>query len=78
MPSLRHDTMVDLFRHTPALARELLISAVPLPPWSRVELRSASVVELKPAERHADLMLEPNAGPLVVLEVQGRIDAEKR
>lgn len=77
MPSFPHEILVDLFRRDPTLVRELLPPELPLPAWTRVDTPSERINELQPSERHADLVLEPDQGPILILEVQRGMDPEK-
>jgi hypothetical protein len=80
MPSVNHEAILELFRRRPMLARELL--DVRLPP--HVQLGDTTLSEVVPTERKADLVLLFSTTPkraatcAVVVEVQLRIDREKR
>ena len=83
MPSALHEAIIELFRHRPVLAAELLQEtlSVVLPTFTEARIESAAFADLKPPEYHADLVVllaadEPVLG--IVLEVQLRIDAQKR
>src|SRR5687767_1734086 len=83
MPSALHEAIVELFRHRPVLAAELLREtlAVPLPAFESARIESATFTDLTPPEYHADLvvLLAADAPVLgIVVEVQLRIDGQKR
>ena len=83
MPSVLHEAIVELFRHRPVLAAELLREtlSVPLPPFSAARIEAATFADLAPPEYRADLvvLLSADAPVLgIVVEVQLRIDAQKR
>lgn len=84
MPSLTHESVVDLLRECPWLAltlwRDLL--GQPVPEGARVEDASAAISEIRPAEYRADQALRvlDGAGRLfgaLIVEVQLRIDPDK-
>lgn len=83
MASWDHEGIIELFRNAPELVAQLLERslAVPVPRFSDVQLESASMAELQPAEIHADLVVVFREGPKpllgVVIEVQLREDPEK-
>src|SRR5688500_15941959 len=83
MPSALHEAIVELFRHRPVLAAELLREtlSVPLPAFSAARIEAATFADLAPAEYRADLvvLLSADAPVLgIVVEVQLRIDGQKR
>lgn len=89
MPSYLHETFVELFRHRPALAAELLTDPfkLDLPRWRHARLDSGELPELSPTQRHADAVVvlsdadRPDGNrpaAAVVIEVQLRPDARKR
>jgi hypothetical protein len=89
MPSYLHETFVELFRHRPALAAELLTEPfkLDLPRWRHARLDSGELSELSPTQRHADAVVvlsgadqpEPSKpAAAVVIEVQLRPDDRKR
>ncbi len=85
MPSLRHETIVELFRHRPELAVTALsgLLGIALPPHERVRLEPAEHVELEPTEYRADnvvVLTEPGGVDVaaVVVEVQLGRDRHKR
>lgn len=81
MPSNTHEALIQMFRHRPVLAAELLATAfgVELPAFERVQLGSG---ELTPIEHRADAVVELRDGKritlAVVVEVQLRRDPVKR
>jgi hypothetical protein len=84
VPSLRHESLLALFRNRPALAAELLEQGLglTLPAHDDLRLESAELGEVAPVPYHADLVLQLwSRGTLVlgiVVEVQLRPDAGKR
>lgn len=83
MPSQLHEVLLTLFRNRPALAAELLRSALDqeLPAFAEASIDSENLTEVQPAEYRADLVvrLDPETPALgIVLEVQLRRDARKR
>ncbi len=90
MPSLLHESLIDLFRHRPSLAAELLrdVLHAPVPAFEAVRMVEGNLGDLLPIEFRADLVLllegaRPAAGerPLngsVIVEVQLTPDPEKR
>jgi hypothetical protein len=83
---LLHEGLLDLFRHRPTLAPELLRERLcaPLPLFDRVRVGDANLTDLVPTEFRADLVLllegEADGVPLgaLVVEVQLRPDPDKR
>jgi hypothetical protein len=83
MPSVVHEALILLFRNRPALAAELVrdVLHVELPEFKEARISSADLTEMRPAEYHADLVVELlDDGPVgaVVLEVQRAVDERKR
>ncbi len=83
MPSLQHEALIYLFRNRPALAPELLRGAlrVKLPFHTEVEIDSADLGEVQPAEYRADLVVLLKDGvPVfgIVVEAQLQADPRKR
>jgi hypothetical protein len=84
MPSMAHETLVDLFKNRPSLGAELLSEAlgVALPTYTEARLVSIDLTEIRPAEYRADIvvLLLDGAAPVSVLiiEVQLGIDPRKR
>jgi hypothetical protein len=83
VPSQLHEALVFLFRSKPALAPELLSTAlhVGLPQYTEVRVDSAELTDVQPAEYRADVVvllraLEPVLG--IVIEVQLSRDERKR
>lgn len=84
MPSPLHEALIELFRHRPSLAGELLQEplGLTLPDWHKARLDSGELPDLRPTEFRADAVvtLSNGDGPVatVVIEVQLRWDARKR
>src|SRR5436305_1083171 len=84
MPSMDHETLVDLFKNRPSLAAELLGEAlgVSLPSYTEARLASTDLTEIQPAEYRADLVVVhldrdiPVRG--IIVEVQLAADPRKR
>jgi hypothetical protein len=83
MPSMLHETLLQLFRNRPELAPELLREAlhVTLPPYSEARIESADLTDVQPTEYRADLVVllyenQPVLG--IVVEVQLAQDSRKR
>jgi hypothetical protein len=60
MPSLIHDGLVELFQNRADLAVGLLrdVLHVPLPAYKEARIASADLTDIKPAARHADLVIQ--------------------
>lgn len=84
MPSITHESLVDLFRECPALAPELLRQAgTDLPAGTTPRVTSAELVDLDPAEYRADVVVrldaaDDQADEAIIVEVQLERDAKKR
>lgn len=83
MPSFKHQGLIELFRHRPELAAELLrdVLGVDLPAYAEARVESADLTDMKPAERQADLVvLLASSKPVlgIVVEVQLKPDPDKR
>jgi flagellar biosynthesis/type III secretory pathway protein FliH len=84
MPSMAHETLVDLFKNRPSLGAELLSEAlfVKLPSYSEARLLSIDLSQIRPAEYRADvvvLLLDGDVPVAVlIIEVQLGIDLRKR
>jgi hypothetical protein len=84
MPSMAHETLVDLFKNRPALGAELLAEAlsIPLPSYSEARLLSIDLSQIRPAEYRADLvvlLLDADVPvSVLIIEVQLGIDLRKR
>lgn len=83
MPSLDHETLLNLFQNNPALAPELLREALhaQIPDYTDVCINSADLTDIQPAEYRADLVIilakkKPVLG--IVFEVQISPDKHKR
>jgi len=83
MASWDHEGIIELFRSDPRLAAELLREplGLELPAFSEARVEPSTMVELKPAEIHADLVVVLRAGSRPVLsiaiEVQRKEDPDK-
>lgn len=81
MPSNPHEALIQMFRHRPTLAPELLTASfgVDVPSYDRIQLGSG---ELTPIEHRADAVVELRSGDTVALavivEVQLGYDHRKR
>jgi hypothetical protein len=84
MPSMAHESLVDLFKSRPSLAAEILAEAmgVSLPPYTDARLASTDLTEIQPAEYRADVVVVLLEGDLpvrvIVVEVQLAADPGKR
>ncbi|MGQ0779348.1 MAG: hypothetical protein ACT4NY_33865, partial [Pseudonocardiales bacterium] len=85
MPSLLHETLVEMFRHRPSLAVELLagVLGVDVPGYERVRVDPGECTDLTPTEYRADtvvVLLSAAGRPVlaVVVEVQLGRDGDKR
>ncbi|MFE3455440.1 hypothetical protein ACFXJ8_41655 [Nonomuraea sp. NPDC059194] len=83
MPSMPHETVIDLFRNRPTLAATLIHGQGMTPArYDEVRVESENLVDCKPTEYRADAVIvhraenKPVLG--VVLEVQIRPDDDKR
>ena len=83
MASWDHEGIIELFRHDPRLAADLLRGplGIPLPAFSEARVEPSTMADLKPAQVHADLVVVLNEGarPMlgVIVEVQRKEDPEK-
>jgi hypothetical protein len=59
MPSMAHDSLVDLFKNRPSLGAELLSEAlgVALPSYTEARLVSIDLTKVRPAEYRAVVVL---------------------
>jgi len=83
MPSFEHEGLIELFRHRPELAAELLrdVLHIELPMYSQARVESADLTDIKPAERRADLvvlLVDGKAVLGIVVEVQLSFDPDKQ
>lgn len=83
MPSPCHEGLLELFRHSPELALNLLRDKVcgAMPQYTDVRIESADLSEVQPAEYRADLVVSlSNGAPVlgIIVEVQLSIDGGKR
>jgi len=69
MPSSLHETLVEMFRHRPSLAVELLVGALgmDLPAHERARVEAGEFTDVAPTEYRADAV--------VVLTAASRVDA---
>ncbi|WP_068052317.1 hypothetical protein [Nocardia xishanensis] len=83
MPTVLHEVMIDLFRHRPRLAAELLgyVSDDPLPEFDNVRLDCGDFPDIDPTEYRADavVVLTSGTSPVlaVIIEVQLKPDPDK-
>ncbi|GAA5068768.1 hypothetical protein [Nocardia callitridis] len=87
MPSVQHETMIDLFRQRPELAAELLALVPdrldsPLPEYTHARMDSGDFPDITPTEYRADavVVLTSEASTpdtAVIIEVQLRHDKDK-
>lgn len=83
MASHLHETLLEMFRHRPALAAELLGAqcGASVPAYDEVALGATEVSELRPAEHRADAVVVLRDGSVavfaVIVEVQLRRDDDK-
>ena len=84
MPSLAHDSLVDLFKHRISFAAEALTEFLnlSLPPYTEARLASNDLTEIQPAEYRADVVIVLLKGDLpvrvIIVEVQLAPDPDKR
>ena len=84
MPSMAHETLVDLFKNRPSLGAELLSEAlgVTLPSYTEARLISIDLTQIQPAEYRADVVVLLLDGDVpvsvLIIEVQLGIDPRKR
>jgi hypothetical protein len=84
VPSTPHETYVEMFRHRPELAVDLLVDAlgVTVPAHESVRLDSADLSELVPTEFRVDAVVVLTAGEepvlALVIEIQLRRDLDRR
>ncbi len=84
MPTVFHETLIDMFRERPTLAAEVLVDAFDarVPAFTRAVLSSGDLTDVAPTEYRADLVvtLAGRRGPVwaVIVEVQLSADKRKR
>lgn len=84
MPTVLHEALIEMFRHRPTLAAELLggVLGVGLPAFGQVRVESGEFTDLTPTEYRADtvVVLSADGAPVlaVVVEIQMRRDRDKR
>jgi hypothetical protein len=83
MPSIEHETIVDMFRRRPRLAGELVTEALghALPPHAEVAVAETDFTEITPVPYRADLALllrsRKRAVHALVVEVQLSVTGDK-
>jgi hypothetical protein len=84
MPSRQHEALIELFRHRPALAPDLIAGplGIAVPAYGHARLDSGDLTNVTPTEYRADAVITLTSGdkPVlsVVIEVQLRPDPNKR
>ena len=84
MPTSQHETLIEMFRHRPSFAADLLEETFDfkLPDYQQVALGSADLPDLRPTEYRADavVVFAGAGGPVlaVVVEVQRSRDEVKQ
>jgi hypothetical protein len=84
MPSAIHEGLIEVFRHRPAFAAEVITELfnVDVPAWQHARLDAGDLPELTPTEYRADVVVTLLAGQRAVLaviaEIQLRPDVAKR
>jgi hypothetical protein len=82
MPSMLHESLLQLFRNRPTLAAELLRDTlgVPIPPFTEARVEEADLTQVLPTEYRADLVVILRHGAPVfgiVVEAQLAPDDDK-
>ena len=81
---MAHEALVDLFKHRPSLAAEILVEVLgaPVPAYTEARLASIDLTEVQPAEYRADvvvtLLQEDVPNRVIIVEVQLATDPRKR
>jgi hypothetical protein len=81
VPSLTHESLLELFRNRPELAPELLraVLRVELPAYTEARIESADFSQLAPTEYHADLVvLLVDDAPVLGIVVEVQLDPKLR
>jgi hypothetical protein len=83
VPSALHETLIDLFRHHPALAAQFAeqLLGVKLPSFTAISIEDSALNILSPTEFRADLVIllrDDKPVAVIVLEVQLQPDDGKR
>jgi hypothetical protein len=84
MPSSLHEALIEMLRHNPGFATELLRLSLgwELPRYERIRMESAEFTDLSPTQYRADAVAVLTAGERrvlgVVVEVQLRPDSDKQ
>jgi hypothetical protein len=73
MPSTLHEALVDMFRHRPSLAAELLADALgmALPAYQHAQLQSGDLTDMVPTEYRADAVVVLNSAKQAVQTATG-------
>ncbi|WP_437996576.1 hypothetical protein WMF26_36995 [Sorangium sp. So ce185] len=85
MPSVTHEALVELFKHRPTLAAELLQDALgqPVPAFTEARVESSDLAEIIPSDRRADVIVvllvgeQERPAMAIVVEVQLGVDLDK-
>jgi hypothetical protein len=81
MPSTLHEALVQMFRHRPSLAAELLTSAlgVDLPNYQQATLASGDLTDLVPTEYRADavVVLTSADQPVLAVVVEAQLGRDR-
>lgn len=83
MPSAAHESLIELFRHRPALATELLVEPfdVDLPPYQQFRIESADLNDLVPTEYRADLVIalrDAKDEPVLAIVIEAQLAKDDR
>src|SRR5271166_4820171 len=84
MPSIEHDSLVELFRNRPSLAAEISVEVlgIAFPRYTEARVASVDLTEVKPPEYRADMVVVHMNGDTavyaIVVEVQLGPDSRKR
>jgi hypothetical protein len=74
MPSTLHEALIEMFRHRPSLAAELLADALgfDLPAYQQARVEPGGFTDLTPTEYRADAVVLLTVADVPVLAVVGR------
>jgi hypothetical protein len=84
MPSMAHETLVDLFKNRPSLGAELLSEALgeDVPSYTEARVISVDLTQIRPAEYRADVVVLLLDGDVpvsvLIIEAQLGVDPRKR
>lgn len=81
MPSELHEALLLLFRNQPTLAPELIRNALrfDLPAFTEARIDSADLTDVRPAEYHADLVVQLLDGsPVFAIVVEAQLSRKPR